>query len=79
MITYRSGNKSASVTCQVSNASTVLNFSTGQSAGLAEGTITLSTPIPAGSSYTISCPRYGGDGNGNNKCRVNGFAFIINP
>ena len=82
-ITYRSGNKTGAITCRIAGTSTAqvtINFSKSQNNTTpATGTITLNNPIPIGSSYTISCPSYTGDGNGNNKIRINGFEFKINP
>ena len=83
-ITYSSSNKSGTLVCQV--ASNTPNFTnvqgnatlnTSQTNAVAEVTLTMSTPIPSGNSYTISFPSYSGDNNG--KIKVNGVAFEINP
>ena len=76
-LTYTSSNKNATVTCQINNNTTSITLNTNQNNVVAEGTINLNTPISSGSSYTISCPSHTGDNN--NKIKVNGLEFIINP
>ncbi len=83
-ITYTSSNKKCTLTCQIASNSpgyttrtTTITLNTNQNNATAQGTITLTTAIQSGSNYTISCPSR--SGNGNDKIKINGFAFIINP
>ena len=79
-ISLSAGNKSATLTCQVtSNSSgftTVSDTVTLTNQSNVEVTFTLTNPILAGSNYTISCPSHTGDNNG--KYKITGFSFLIN-
>ncbi len=80
-VDYYSSNKSGGLTCQIASGSntgtTSISFQASQRNGSTNGTITLSNPIQVGEEYTISCTEKSGDNN--NKIKVQGFAFIINP
>ena len=75
-LTYAGGNQAATLTCGVGGQQTTFSIPKNQS-NTGEATITLSTPIQSGSSYTVSCPTSSGDNSG--KVKINGFEFIINP
>ena len=82
-ITYTTGNAAPSLQCQIaggsSSGSTTFNFTRRQSNYTINSTINLTNAISSGSSYTVNCYSYSNDGNGNNKAKINAFAFIINP
>lgn len=76
---YSSGNKTATLTCQIAGnqtQQTTFNLNTNQTNTTIDAVINLNTPIQKGSNYTISCPSYTGDNNG--KIKVNGLEFILN-
>jgi len=79
--TVSSGNKSATLHCQVESNTTNFTTVTGD-ASLSSGntsaqtTLTLNPAIQVGKNYTISCPSYSGDNNG--KWKVTKFEFMIN-